>query len=237
MDILLFIVVILLASILQTATGFGFSILATPFLLLIFETREAIQINIILSIIISLSLLTKIKRDIDFGIIKRFVIGSVVGLPMGIIIFTYLDVLKLKFGISLIILLVTMMLILKLRINQSEGRDIIVGGLSGSLTSSIGMPGPPLLLYFSGTDTNKEKLRGTTLAFYLFIYTISLIIQVIFVGTNKTIWMTSGSALPLVLVGLYVGQLLFKRINQRIFRIFTYVILLFTGLYMLLASL
>ena len=174
MDILLFIVVILLASVLQTATGFGFSRLITPFLLLIFETREAIQINIILSIIISLFLLTKIKRDIDFGIIKRFVIGSAVGLPMGIIIFTYLDVGKLKFGISLILLLVTMMLILKLRINQSEGRDLIVGGLSGSLTSSIGMPGPPLLLYFSGTDTNKEKLRGTTLAFYLIIYTISL---------------------------------------------------------------
>lgn len=236
MDILLFIIVILFASVLQTATGFGFSILATPFLLLIFETREAIQINIILSIIISLSLLTKIKRDIDFGIIKRFVIGSAVGLPMGIIIFTYLDVGKLKFGISLIILLVTMMLIFKLRINQSKGRDLIVGGLSGSLTSSIGMPGPPLLLYFSGTDTNKEKLRGTTLAFYLFIYSISLMIQVIFVGTTKTIWMTSGSALPLVLIGLYVGQLLFKRINQRIFRIFTYVILLFTGIYLLIES-
>ncbi len=236
MDIFIFIFVILLASVLQTSTGFGFSILATPFLLLIFETREAIQINIILSLFISLSLLTKIKRDIDFGIIKRFVLGSAIGLPMGIMIFIFLDVEKLKFGISLIILLVTIMLILKLRINQSKGRDLIVGGLSGSLTSSIGMPGPPLLLYFSGTETSKEKLRGTTLAFYLFIYSTSLIMQIIFVGTNKTIWVTSSFALPLVLVGLYLGQLLFKRINQRIFRIFTYVILLFTGLYMLIDS-
>ena len=99
------------------------------------------------------------------------------------------------------------------------------------------MPGPPLLLYFSGTDTQKEKLRGTTLAFYLFIYFISLIIQVMFAGTSKTAWVSSGLALPLVLIGLYLGQLLFKRINQNVFRIFTYIILLFTGIYLLIESL
>jgi len=236
MDIVIFIFVILLASILQTSTGFGFSILAIPFLLLLFEPKEAIQINIILSLFISISLLTTIKRDIDFGVIKRFVIGSAVGLPMGMMIFVFLDVEKLKFGISLIILLVMVMLILKLRIHQSKSRDLFVGGLSGSLTSSIGMPGPPLLLYFSGTETSKEKLRGTTLAYYLFIYSTALIMQIIFVGTNKKIWMASSFALPLVLVGLYLGQILFKRINQRTFRLFTYVILLFTGIYLLIAS-
>lgn len=236
MEIFIFIVIILIASILQTSTGFGFSILATPFLLFIFEPMEAIQINIILSLVISFALITKIKKDIDYGILRRFVIGSASGLPIGIIIFLALDLKNLIFGISLVILLLTILLILKYRIAQTNGKDIVIGGLSGVLTSSIGMPGPPLLLYFSGTDTKKEKLRGTTLAFYLFIYSMSLIIQVIFVGTNRTIWITSGFALPLVLLGLYLGQVLFKRINQRFFRIFTYLILLFTGIYLLAES-
>src|SRR5690625_6271974 len=56
-EIILFIVIILLASILQTSTGFGFSIMATPFLLLMFEAREAIQINLILSLVISCALI------------------------------------------------------------------------------------------------------------------------------------------------------------------------------------
>lgn len=236
MEIFIFIVIILIASILQTSTGFGFSILATPFLLFIFEPMEAIQINIILSLVISFALITKIKDDIDYGILRRFVIGSASGLPIGIIIFLAVDLNNLIFGISLVILLLTILLILKYRIVQTNGKDIVIGGLSGVLTSSIGMPGPPLLLYFSGTDTKKEKLRGTTLAFYLFIYSMSLVIQVIFVGTNRTIWITSGFALPLVLLGLYLGQVLFKRINQRFFRIFTYLILLFTGIYLLAES-
>lgn len=236
MDTFLFIVIILVASILQTSTGFGFSILATPFLLLIFEPTEAIQINLVLSLIISCALIAKIRKDIDFAILKRFVFGSSAGLPIGIIIFLLIEINTLKLGISLIILTLTVMLMLKFRINQTEGRDLIVGGVSGSLTTSIGMPGPPLLLYFSGTNTKKEKLRATTLAFYLVIYLISLAIQVIFAGTNKTVWISSGYAIPILLMGLYLGQLLFKWVNQNIFRIFTYVILLFTGIYLFIDS-
>jgi len=179
----------------------------------------------------------KIRRDIDFGILRRFVGGSVAGLPIGIMVFLLIDINSLKLGVSLLILVLTIMLVLKFRMNQNKRRDLLVGGLSGSFTTSIGMPGPPLLLYFSGTDTKKEKLRGTTLAFYLFIYLVSLIIQVIFAGTNKTIWVSSLWALPLVFAGLYLGQLLFKRINQDAFRIFTYVILFFTGIYLLIESL
>ncbi|WP_112182523.1 sulfite exporter TauE/SafE family protein [Paraliobacillus zengyii] len=237
MEILAFIIIILIASVLQTSTGFGFSILATPFLFLLFEPIEAIQINLILSLVISSALIIKIRKDIDFGILRRFVVGSVMGLPVGIMIFLLVDIDRLKLGVSLIILVLTIMLILTFRINQNKKRDLIVGGLSGLFTTSIGMPGPPLLLYFSGTDTKKEKLRGTTLAFYLFIYFISLVIQVIFAGTNKIIWVSSLWALPLVFVGLYLGQLLFKRINQSVFRIFTYIILLFTGIYLLIESL
>src|SRR5699024_11219646 len=99
------------------------------------------------------------------------------------------------------------------------------------------MPGPPLLRYFSGTNTTKEKLRGTTLAFYLFIYSISLVIQVIFAGTNKVIWLSSLQALPLVIIGLFLGQGMFKWINQTVFRMLTYGLLLFTGIYLLLQPL
>lgn len=152
------------------------------------------------------------------------------------VIFLLIDMDKLKLVISIIILILTFLLIFRFRITQSKRKDIVIGGISGSLTTSIGMPGPPLLLYFSGTDTQKEKLRGTTLAFYLFIYLMSLIIQVIVSGTTKTVWYSSGVALPLVFIGLYLGQQLFKSINQHVFQNITYLILLFTGLYLFFES-
>jgi uncharacterized protein len=233
---ILFIAIILFASIVQTSTGFGFSIMATPFLLLLFPPKEAIQINLILSLVISLALIVKIRRDIDFPLVKRFVVGSIPGLPLGILIFTLIEMSLLKVIISLIIILLTVLLIMKFRIKQSVMRDLLAGGWSGALTTSIGMPGPPLLLYFSGTETKKEKLRGTTLAFYLFIYLVSLVIQVKVAGTTPTVWKSSLQALPVVAIGLVLGQALFSKINQKMFQIFTYVLLLFTGIYLLIES-
>ncbi|SHG55666.1 sulfite exporter TauE/SafE family protein [Ornithinibacillus halophilus] len=236
-SILFFFGIILIASILQTSTGFGFSIMATPFLLMLFLPQEAIQINLILSLIISISLISKIRKDIDFSIVKRFIIGSIVGVPFGIIIFISMSITTFKIGVSILLLVLTLLLILNFRVKGTRTRDFIVGGLSGLLTTSIGMPGPPLLLYFTGTDTQKEKLRATTLAFYLFIYFISLVTQIIFTGTNTLIWESSLYAIPLVFLGLFIGQIIFKWLNQRIFRIFTYILLSFTGIYLLIESL
>lgn len=232
MSLIFFFVIILFASTLQAGTGFGFSIMATPFLLMLFPPKEAIQINLILSLVISIGLLYKIRNDIDFSMVKRLVTGSLVGLPFGIIILLMVEMTTLKLGVSVIILLLTIFLLLKFRFKQTLLRDYVAGGLSGLLTTSIGMPGPPLLLYFSGTNMPKASLRGTTLAFYMIVYVSSLFLQIVFVGTTKEIWLSSSIALPFVVIGLIIGQFVFKKINEEMFRIITYIILLFTGIYL-----
>ncbi|WP_144497219.1 TSUP family transporter, partial [Bacillus pumilus] len=85
---------------LQTSTPFAFSIMPTPFLLMLFLPQEAIQINIILSLIISISLIWKIRMDIDFILLKRLIFGSIVGVPFGIIIFTSININTFKLAIS-----------------------------------------------------------------------------------------------------------------------------------------
>lgn len=237
MEIVLFIFIVLLAAILQTSTGFGFSILATPLLLFLYEPAEAVQINMVLALVISAALIMTIREDVDYGTLKRFIAGSSVGLFIGIAFFIWFDINSLKLFIGLVILLLTILLIFKVRMMKTGRKDMIVGGISGSLTTSIGMPGPPLLLYFSGTDGSKTSVRSTTLAFTLYIYFISLVVQMIFVGTSGTVWKSSLWRLPVVLIGLYLGQVLFSWISQRVFRIITYVILFTTGITLLLDSL
>ena len=75
MTIFIFTSIILFASILQTSTGFGFSIMATPFLLMIFNPMEAIQINLVLSLVISSALIAKIRKDVDTDLLKKLIIG------------------------------------------------------------------------------------------------------------------------------------------------------------------
>ncbi|OEH53301.1 hypothetical protein AQ616_16480 [Oceanobacillus sp. E9] len=234
--ILAFISIIIIASIFQTSTGFGFSIMATPFLLLLFLPQDAIQLNIVLSLIISISLIWKIRADVDKILLKRMVVGSIIGVPLGIIIYMTVDIIIFKLMISIILLLLTLLLLCRVKMISTPKRDYFVGWISGILTTSIGMPGPPLLLYFTGTKITKEKLRATTLAFFLFIYSISLITQITFSGTTTSVWLSSLYAIPLVIIGLGLGQYLFKKMNQQIFTVITYALLLITGIYLLFDS-
>ncbi|MDF2682923.1 MAG: hypothetical protein K0R47_4113 [Brevibacillus sp.] len=228
--------IVLIAALLQTSTGYGFSIIGTPFLFLLYSAHTAIQINIILSLCISVFMIYKIRKEVDTALLGRLIKGSIVGLIPGIFIYLYADVHYLKMVVGAMILILTAMLILRLTMQQTKMKDYVTGGISGLLTTSIGIPGPPLLLYFAGVGAKKETLRSTTLAYYLFVYFVSLVMQITFDGTNKEVWISSMIAVPPLFAGIFLGQLLFKWISQRAFQIVTYIILLFTGFYLLITG-
>src|SRR5690625_1834946 len=235
-DLILLTIIVLIASLLQTSTGYGFSIIGTPFLLLLYPAHMAIQINIILSICLSAGMIFKIRKEVDKTLVIRLIKGSVLGLIVGIFVYLFLDIQLLKMTVGIIILVLTVLLIFQVTVNQSKRKDYVTGGISGVLTTSIGVPGPPLLLYFSGAGIDKTTLRSTTLAYYLFVYFASLMMQISFGGTSKETWMFSLIAIPPLFIGVFLGQLLFKWISQLTFLLITYIILLFTGAYLVITS-
>lgn len=232
-ELLILFGIVLLAGSLQASTGYGFSMIGTPILLLVYPPHSAIQINIILSIVLSALMIYKIRKEVDTKLLKRLIIGSFPGLVVGIFIYLYLDIDWLKFSVGLIILLVTILIIFKVSVDRTMGKDFTTGGLSGALTTSIGVPGPPLLLYFSSSHMDMVTLRSTTLAYYLFIYSVSLGMQITFGGTEWNIWRDALIAVPALIVGVLLGQYLFKRLHQRLFFVITYTILIVTGLYLM----
>jgi|SRR5680860_43361 len=254
-------IIVFFASVLQASTGFGFAIMATPFLLLVFDSRECVQISIILSFVVSLLLIRTIIKDVDKGLLSRLIIGSVVGVPLGAFFFKFVNLDILKITVSIVILIVTFILMkrpLKIKpklkkedssdnppverdtaaITAIEGMIILkktqffVGLCAGLFTTSIGMPGVPLILFYNAMNTKKEKARSTTLAFFIFVYIISLATQLLTVRTNLDIVASSLALIPVVAGGVFVGNILFDKINQITFQRIAYGILLFTSLYM-----
>ncbi len=255
-------VIVFFASVLQASTGFGFAIMATPFLLLVFDSRECVQISIILSFIVSLLLIRNIIEDIDKGLLRRLIIGSIVGVPLGVMFYKFVSLDILKATVSVVILIVTFILIIisfktnpQPKINNTSDKSLVnqytssfdcsptlkkiqfsIGLCAGLLTTSIGMPGVPLILYYNATNTKKETARSTTLAFFIFVYIISMGTQLLTVKTNLDIVASSLILIPVVVVGVFVGNILFNRINQITFQRIAYGILLFTGFYMAIKS-
>lgn len=196
----------------------------------------AIQANIILSICLSALMIYNLRKEIHRKLVKRLIIGSLPGLVVGIYVYLNANIEGLKILVGLTTLFVTVFLILNFTIQQSKHKDLLAGGLSGMLTTSIGVPVPSLLLYFSSTNIDQATLRSTTLAYYLFVYSISLVLQITFGGTTMKTWKFSAIALPALLGGIVYGQLLFQWMSVQTFRIITYIILIGTGLYLIMTS-
>jgi len=237
MSTFILVTIVLVASILQSATGFGFAIMAIPFLLLLFEPHDAIQLNIILCFLLSLIMIYKIRKEINKDILIRLIKGSIVGILPGLVLFIFLDVRPLKLFVSILILVITSLLIAKIHFRQSSRKELIVGVFSGLLTTSIGLPGPPLMIYFAGTRLDKATIRGTTVAYFVFVSLISLLLQYSMYEISRDVWIATLWSIPFVLIGIFLGQWVFARLNQQLLQKLIYLLLFCTGSYSLLTTL
>jgi len=120
--------------------------------------------NIVLSICLSTMMIFGIEDEVDKVLLLQLIKGSFFGLIFGICLYLFLHIYILKMYIGILTIFVTILLLLKWTLKRTKKRDFIVDGISGFLTTSFGVPGPPLLVYFSGAKMDKETLRSTTLA-------------------------------------------------------------------------
>lgn len=229
--------IVFVAASLQSSTGFGFSIIATPLLLLVYEPRMAIQLNIILSLVVSTAMWPRIRAEIDRPMLRRLIKSGLLGVPLGGVLFTYLDPQVLKLAIGILVLVVVGFLAAKFTFVASRRGERIAGLFSGAFAASLGAPGPPMLIYFAGTTLDKAVIRSTSLAFFLFAYGGALIAQVAMTSTDRGVWLGALALVPAVAVGTLAGQRLFGLIDQRLFSRVINVILAITGVYLLVASL
>ncbi len=237
-------VIVFFASTLQAVTGFGFAITATPFLLLVYNSRDSIQISIFLSFFIALILLPRIRDNIDYSLFRRLAIGSLLGVPLGLWIYEYISLDSLKIMVSVVVLAVTCFLLYsqyRSRLSRYPAErkmpnavhELLAGFCSGILTASIGLPGVPLALYFSANNTDKRVVRSTTLAFFGVVYIATILAQAVTANIESGAIYSSLLLAPIAAVGVLCGHYIFPRVRQNVFQVITNIVLLYTAVYML----
>lgn len=238
-------IIVFFASALQAITGFGFAIAATPFLLLLYNSRDSIQISIFLSFFIAILLIPRIRHKIDYPLFRRLAAGSLLGVPLGLWFYAFISLDSLKIIISVVILAVTFFSLLSQYKNRAKqkhpadrkapnpGGELLAGFCSGILTSSIGMPGVPLALYFTANNTDKEVVRSTTLAFFGVVYVASILAQTVTLQVEVNALYSALILAPVTAIGVVAGHLIFPKVRQSLFLVITNIILIYTAIYML----
>lgn len=205
-------VVALCAGVIRGFSGFALSAIVMASLSPFIAPIELIPICFGLEVIASLMMGYSGAKQADWTIVRGLVIGSLIGLPIGLLFLTNIDASLSKTITLWLILLLTCLLLFKIKARfLATNIGLYASGLAaGIVTGTAGVGGLVVALYVLARNTVAKQMRASMIAFlmiseistavYYFIYemfTIDVLKRVIVMG-------------PLVLLGIWIGTALFN---------------------------
>ncbi len=236
-DLILAILIGFGSTMVQSLTGFGLSIVSTPLFLMVYDPKQVVLILQLICVVINIFFALALYKNIDKHFLWVLFIGSIIGQPVGLLIFQIApnDTLKLFVGLTILVFLIISNLNHKV-IKETDKKTAVTGFLSGILTTATSMGGPPLILYLANAKRDKVSMRATCIAYFA-ITNVSAIAIFLMGNTDfsfafeQTIYL-----LPFCFVGLWLGNKLFPYLSQKMFNRIIFIMLLFSSLYTLYSA-
>jgi uncharacterized protein len=209
------------ASTLSSIAGFAFSAICGAMLFhLLSAPVHVVQIMIVCSIAIqSLSVVT-LRNAIDWRHLTRFLLGGIVGLPLGVFLLTHISsTFYLK---SIGIFLIGYGLYMLSKRPASTMRSNLIGdyaaGLIGGVTGGFaGFPGAFVTIWCGLKGWDKDRQRGVYQPFILIMQVLALVLIALVGRSNPQV---SGIDLamlayvPGALLGTWCGIAIFRRLTD-----------------------
>ncbi len=219
----LLVAIVFSAALLQAVTGLGFGLIAGPALLVFMDSSAAIQVTIVLSFAIALALSPSTLPRVDWSLLKPLSLGICLGAIAGAVTYSHVSLQNLKWGAAAAVLAMAAISTGFLERHPLFRRDndvrrLATGALSGALTATLAMPGPPVAAYATALRHGKETIRATTLVTFLFAYPVALAMQAGMSGVSERAAPMCAALLFPALAGTLTGYLLGRAVPESIFR-------------------
>jgi uncharacterized membrane protein YfcA len=208
------------AGLLKGYSGYGFLIAAVPLLTLIFPPVVAVPIALLVQIISSGNGMRDCLHHCDWRIIGVLAASAAALTPFGVILLTELPEDVVRFCIAGIVALAVALLASPWRRQHSPNPWVaaIYGAVSGLFNGVAGIPGPPVIAYFLGSNIAKERARASMMVIFALTSVVALV-PLYFAGALTTSALVYAViSLPAVWGATSLGQYLFHRSSDMAYR-------------------
>lgn len=214
------------ASMLQAATGIGYGVIAGPIFLVALNGAEAIQISTLHNFLIAAILAPLLRGAVERSVLKFLVLGSIAGIAVGLGLQSVLSVVSLKLIAAAAVSFVAVTLMVDMRrkrAGSSADRHsltevISVGAVSGIMGGMLAMPGPLAATWMSVRSFEKNAVRATILAFFIFAYGANTISYVAISGFAPETLHLALVLVPPLAIGIAAGSMLSRTLSEALFR-------------------
>ena len=232
----------------EGVTGFGSTVIALPFVSLLLGLKMSIPYLCTLSMLLSLHIVLRSRRSVVWREYRFIALHVALGLPVGMFLFDRLSAPVQELLLSCVMIAVGTSGFSKTWKNgpvcptaSGRGRGILMRLLlffGGIVHGAFGTGGPFVVIYASRALPEKGLFRVTLTLLWL---TMNLV-RIADWTLQGTVWdIRMGKAflvaLPFVFAGIFLGEFLHRRVDERLFRFCVYGLLCLAGAVMFFSSL
>jgi uncharacterized protein len=217
--------------------GFGTALMALGIWLYVLPPSLAVPLVLICSVVAQSSTLPSMWRSFDFTLVWPFIIGGLLGVPVGTVLIHYVNPSTFKLGFGIFLLIFPALLFFNREPMKSSfgGRiaDAGVGFAGGVLGSLAGLSGPMPILWSSVRGWTKSERRGIFQTYNWTILFVALCMQAATgLVESKVLWLAL-LAFPGTVIGAALGARVYHALNDRNFSDVVLVLLLISGISLL----
>jgi len=218
----------LLAGLVKGISGFGSSLVTIPLLTMVLGT-ERIGDIIIMMITFNVLLNTLLmfeNKGFSIKSLKNVYLITISGIIFSFVGILLRDSLEVKtielIAACLIILAVivktTTLYFKPIKVQPNWFTQILVGSLSGVGNGIASIDGPPVVFYLSGTNAEKAVFKNTLATHFLVMGIWAVVITAVKGDYSSAILIETGYITGFAVVGLVIGMLISKRLNEKSFQ-------------------
>ena len=218
----------------QSATGFGFALVLGPALFAVLDPAEAVGALLLLGLALNVLMLADSAHAVRGRELVPLLAGALPGLVAGVAILAALSkpVLQVAVGVAVIVAVLVRARSRSLgpAATAPPAGGLAVGLLSGALTTSTSVNGPPLVLWLERQGLEPGEMRSTLAAAFLALNAAGLAVLVAVEGAGGVA--EPGELLPLLALtgaGYAAGAAAFRRLDSRHFRVAVLVLVAAAG--------
>lgn len=228
--------VILIAYLVQSITGFGGALLSLPVTILLIGFDQARVLATTLSLLTGMLVSLRYRKQINYGKLVEILLVMAVGTAAGMLLDRVLEApfLITVYGIVTVVLALVR-LIPRRDPARKPGRPVLLAILllAGLMQGLFVAGGAFLMVYAMHEFPDKTEFRATCSTVWAVLNWFMLINYGVAGKINTDSLKLVGLCVPLVLLTMLLAEKLQSRINQRVFSSLTNSLLLATGIILL----
>ncbi len=157
------------AGLVRGFSGFGTAMVYLPVAGQVLSPFAALTTLVSMDLIGPLPNIPRALREGARGDLLWLLAGTALGLPIGVWALSQVAPEIFRYGVSVVALALLVILISGLRYRGRVTRALVgaTGTLSGLLAGSVGLPGPPVILFYMASPHPARVIRATIMVFLL----------------------------------------------------------------------